>query len=108
MHVKHLPIVLSAIVVLFLAVVTLVVFKTRTGSRATIQGMIPITPIPLDSSRLPESLLNIQDKARIARNTDLQYVSAPISTRPGDARQVTPVSATSSATPGKNTPAPVQ
>ncbi len=95
MHIKHLVISLSSIVIIFLVVVFVVVLKTRSSLPTGVQPTTPITPVPVESSKLPEALQKIQNKARQANTNDLQLVGAPIGTSPGSVIQ--PTSATSEA-----------
>ncbi len=96
MHARHIIISLSTIVIVFLVVVYIVVRTTSTSLQSSLQSTIPITPIPVDSAKLPEALQKIQNKARLTDTSDLQLVGAPIATSPGSINQ--PTSATSDAT----------
>lgn len=96
MHAKHIIVSLSAIVVIFLVVVYVVVRTTSTSLPSNLKSTIPITPIPVDSAKLPEALQKIQNKARLTNTSDLQLVGAPIGTNPGNINQ--PNTATTEAT----------
>lgn len=96
MHIKHLVVSLSTIVIVFLVVVFVVVLKTKSSLPTSVKTTTLITPVPVESSKLPEALQKIQNKARQANTNDLQLVGAPIATSPNSINQ--PTSATIEAT----------
>lgn len=108
MRIKHFIVFLSSIVLVFLIVVY-VVLKTGPSLPTNSKSTIPVTPIPVDSAKLPEALQKIQNKARQSNTNDLQLVGAPIGTSPGSVIQPTPATIEGSLTPVSNpTSRPVQ
>ncbi len=109
MRIKHLIVSLSSIVVVFLIIVYVIVRTTGTALPSNTKSITPITPIPVDSSKLPEALQKIQNKARQSNSNDLQLVGAPIATNPGNVNQPTPSTTEASLSPTKvPTAKPVQ
>ena len=99
MHTKHIIISLSSIVIGFLVIVYVIVRTTGTALPSNTKSITPITPIPVDSAKLPEALQKIQNKARQSNTNDLQLVGAPIGTNPGSVIQPTPTTTKGSPSP---------